>query len=631
MKEMKYKHLFTPIKMNSVILKNRILSTPAGQVDEKARGGAAVVMNGSMAVDCDRSFWRKESPYPFSKYEKEKYKQQVNIAHYHGAKIAAELFHAGVWCIVPEDDFAWGPSDTYLEAEKRTIKALTEEEMEVICKAYAKSAKDALELGYDILFIHFAHGWLASSFLSPYFNKRTDQYGGSIENRSRFPLMILKAIREAVGPNVPIDMRINADDRLEGDTIKFEDVITFCQWAEEYVDSINVSSGQDIIHEGNVHAMSLNLYPEFYNVDYAIELKKHLKKALVYPVCAILDFEKADQLIGEGKIDMIGIGRGVICDPDMPTKLCEGKLEDVRPCVRCNYCYHIATNRGNIGCTVNPTALRQIPKEIIHVDEPKHVVIIGAGPAGINAALAADQAGHQVTLIEKESEVGGLLRYISLEYYKNGYKRYLKYLKTQLAKSKVNIILNTKADREYVESLNPDKIIIAIGGELVTPRIEGVHQPHVLDCLTAISQPDKIKDKVVIVGGGVVGIEIALELANIEKKDVTVVEMSDELVSTANMLYKVGLNQELRKSDIKVMKNTTCTRINEHSVEVRENNELKYLDADTVIIAVGIRSKSQEAHEMYGITPYTDMVGDVVKPRVIMEATFEGYSAGNRK
>lgn len=628
----KYDLLMSPVKINSLMLKNHIISTPVGPVDEKAAGGAAMVIEGSVAVDCEKSFWRKDAIYPFGKYEKVKHKQQVDIAHYYGAKIAVELFHAGIWCIVPEGDFAWGPSDDYLVNEKRVIKALDEEHMEEICQAYAKTARDARQLGYDAIFMHFAHGWLASSFLSPYFNHRTDEYGGSIENRSRFPLRILKAVREAVGPYFPIDVRLNANDRVEGNTIKFEDVIEFVKLAEPYIDAVQLSCGQDMLREGNVHMASTNLLPQMYNVDYAAELKKHVKKVLVYAVGAIQTADDAERILEEGKVDLIAMGRELVADPQLPNKILENRVEDIVPCLRCNYCYHIATDRFNQACSVNPLHLREVPKDLKKADEPKNVVVIGAGPAGIKAALTAEAVGHRVTLIEKEREVGGLLRYIAREHYKIEVGRYLKYLKAQLAKSHINIMLNTKADRELIQSLHPDKLIIAIGGELFTPRVKGIDSPIVTDCLSAIEKPETIGDKVVVIGGGVVGIELALGLGVQEGKKVTVVEMTDTYARTANHLYKIAIDQELKKTDnITVMVSTACKEITDKGVVVSHAGEESFIEADTVIIAAGIRPKTAEAHTYYGITPYTDMAGDVVAPRLILEATYEGFCAGNRK
>ena len=625
--EKRFETLLSPLKVKNMILKNRIVSTPCYTVEPKAKGGAALVIEGSVNVDCEKSFWNKDTPYSFSKNELANRKQQVNIAHYYGAKIGAELFHAGMWCRVGEDDFAWGPCDTYLEKEKRHIKALDEEHMKEICEAYARTAKDAKECGYDELFMHFAHGWLASSFISPIWNKREDEYGGPIENRAKFPLMILKATREAVGPNFPIEMRLNGADRLEGG-IELDDVIKFCQMASEYVDIIQISSGHDMIRDGNVHMASTNLLPRNYNVSLAVEIKKHVKNCLVYAVGAIQDMDEAEELLRSGKVDLIGLGRELLADPELPNKLMQNRPEDIRPCLRCNYCYHIATNRKNQGCSVNPTIIRDVPQTLEKTKKREKVVVVGAGPAGIIAALTADQTGNEVILLEKENRVGGLLNYISREHFKDEYKRYLNYLKVQLDKSNVDLRLNANADKEYVSSLNPDKLIIAIGGELLKPRIEGIENS--INCLEAIEKEDKLGDKIAIIGGGVVGLELALGLSLVEKKKVCVIEATDKLASTANELYKVAFNQKIEeaKDNLTILKNAMCKKIEKDGAIVQIDGQERKIEADTVVVAIGIRAKTDEAFSLYGITPNTIMAGDCVASRIILEATFEGYSAG---
>lgn len=625
--EKRFENLLSPVRVKNMVLKNRIVSTPCYTVEPKAKGGAALVIEGSVNVDCEKSFWNNDTPYSFSKNELANRKQQVNIAHYYGAKIGAELFHAGMWCRVAEDDFAWGPCDTYLEEQKRHIKALDEEHMKEICEAYARTAKDAKECGYDELFMHFAHGWLASSFISPLWNKREDEYGGPIENRAKFPLMILKATREAVGPNYPIEMRLNGADRLEGG-IELDDVIKFCQMASEYVDIIQISSGHDMIRDGNVHMASTNLLPRNYNVSLAVEIKKHVKNCLVYAVGAIQDMDEAEELLRSGKVDLIGLGRELLADPELPNKLMENRPEDIRPCLRCNYCYHIATNRKNQGCSVNPTIIRDVPQTPEKTDKKEKVVVVGAGPAGLIAALTADKAGNEVILLEKENRIGGLLNYISKEHFKEEYRRYLNYLKVQLEKSNVDLRLNVNADKAYVTSLNPDKLIIAIGGELLKPRIDGIENS--INCLEAIENEDKLGDNIAIIGGGVVGLELALGLSLVENKKVSVIEATNNLASTANELYKVAFNQKIEeaKANLTIYKNSVCKKIEKDGVIVSSGGEEFRVDADTVIVAIGIRGKTDEAFNLYGITPKTYMAGDCVSSRIILEATFEGYSAG---
>ncbi len=632
--ENKYPQLLSPIQINSLMLKNRILGMPTGCSTAPAAGGAAVVTIGSVAVDCEKSSWDYTAEYSFSKYNAAWHREQISTAHYGGAAISCELFHAGVWCRVPKGDFAWGPSDCYMEEYDRQVRALDEEHMQEICGAYARTARDAKDMGYDMFLMHFGHGWLASSFLSPYFNKRTDEYGGSIENRARFPLRILKAVRDAVGPKFPIDMRLNDNDRLPGG-IEFEDVIRFVQLAEPYIDAVQLSCGQDMIRLGNIFAIPTNLTPHMLNVEYAAALRKHLSSKLkVYAVGAIMNPDEAEEIIASGKVDMVALGRTLTADPQYANKLMEGRREDIIPCVRCQQCYHIATNRRNVGCTVNPAILRPgLDTSLVRTDSPKHVVVIGAGPAGLQAAITADKVGHKVTLVEKDGEVGGLIRLIAREHYKSEFRDYLDYMRRQLDKSHVDLRLNTPATPDYIRSLKPDRLIIAIGAEPVTPPVEGIDGPNVMGFRQAIMEPETIGDRVAVIGGGVVGIELALGLSLEEGKEVHVIEMGDQIAATANMLYQTGIKEAIsRAKTLKIHLKTTLKKVNFDSVVAEPANaSAATLSVDTVIVAAGLRPKTAEAHSFYGIVPDTLITGDCKALRIVMEANFEGYAAGNKK
>lgn len=626
---MKYEKLFSPIKINKMIVRNRIVAAPISETyEEKALGGAGIVICGHTVVEPGRSsFASGEEQSGFFKYEVEKTQSKIRKAHKGGAKASLEIFHAGQYARVNEGDYAIGPVDLIRE-DGVEIKAMDEKMMKYTAERFAQAALDAKNLGFDMIFMHFGHGWLPSQFLSPLFNSREDEYGGSIENRIRFPKMILEYVREAVGSDFPIDMRVSAVEWVEG-SIDFEDTKYFVKSVEHLIDSVQISAGLDINHEGNVHMVTTNFKPHMVNADYAKEIKDEVNIPVAC-VGAVLNPDQAEQLLADGKVDLVAFGRSFLADPDWPNKAKSGREDDIVPCLRCLQCYHISTNRRNVGCSVNPRYCNEdfIDKELIIAKEKKHVVIIGAGPAGLKAAITADRRGHRVTLLEKTNHIGGALELICKEHYKDDIRNYMKYLKIQLEKSSVDVKLNFNATPAEVKKINPDVIVIAVGAKAITPPIKGIQHQNVLSFEDAISNKEKIGNNVVIIGGGTIGAEIGLELAELKNKNVTIVERGNEIASQGNMLYKIALRQKMDVlTNLNNLLNTLCLRINESNVIVKDNsgNE-QVLPADTVIIATGVKSNRETADSFYNICADTYEIGDCIRPRKIMEATFEGYS-----
>ncbi len=617
---MKYPHLFSPIKINSMIVRNRIVATPMGHnFFDKSLGGAGIVIAGSVITEPGKSSWASpDEPYAFSKYEVEKTRQRVLIAHQAGAKASIEIGNAGQYARVK--DYAKG-STGFIRADGVEVKEMTEEMMEETLSWYEKAAFDAKDIGCDMIFMHFGHGWLATEFLSPYFNKRTDEYGGSIENRAQFPKRIIERVRGAVGRDFPIDMRISATEWVKGG-IEFEDVLTFIKMVEPLIDTVQISCGLDIEHEANVHMATTNFSEHMPNAKYAKIVKENVNIP-VSVIGAIMNPDEAEQLIADGIVDMVALGRPLAADPEWPKKAREDRPEDIVPCIRCLQCYHISTNRRNVGCSVNPRYVNEswIPSTLEKADKRKKVVVIGAGPAGLKAALTANERGHEVILFEKNDFIGGELHYVAMEYYKVDIKAYLDYLKAQLNKSSVEVHLNTEATPDMIKEIMPDAVIVAVGADPVMPYIPGIDKHHVINFYDAIEHEDKIGKHIVIIGGGTIGAEIGLELASLKGKNVTIVEIAEELAAQGNMLYKIALRQKMEQADtLKTMLKTACQEIKEDGVVVKtKDGEEKFIKADTVIIATGLKANKMVAESFYGILPETFMIGDCVKPRKIME------------
>ena len=624
---MQFPNLFSPIKINGMIARNRIVASPIGDVfEEKAIGGAGIVICGHTIVDPGRSsFASPDEPYIFHKYSVEEARLRIRKCRQGGARSSIELFHAGQHARVK--DHAIGPMG-FIREDGVEVKAMNPDMMDEIADCFASTAKNAKDLGFDMVFMHFGHGWLAPQFLSPLYNKRTDEYGGCFENRAKFPLLILERVRQAVGKNYPVDMRISAVECVEG-SIEFEDTLKFIKLAEPLIDTVQISAGLDINHEGNVHMATTPFKKHAPNAEYAGIVKKNVHIP-VSVVGAIMNPFIAEDLIASGTVDFVAFGRSFIADPGWPNKAKDGFTEDIVPCIRCLQCYHISTNRKNVGCSVNPRYANEsfISKKPEKAQKKKKIAVIGAGPAGIIAALTCKKRCHDVILFEKTERPGGALSYVAKEHYKEDIRSYLHYLTGQLNKSGIDIRYNTPATPEMIKTFGPEALFVAIGAEPFSPPIKGIDNNKVMGFLDFLQNGNCPGEDIVVLGGGMIGAEIALELAELKGKNVSIVELLGTIASQGNMLYKIALRQKMDMvKNLTVYLETTCTEINSQGVlTISKDSKEKILKADTVIIAAGVKSNKAFAESFYGIVPDTFVIGDCERAASIMEAVFDGYA-----
>lgn len=619
------KPLLEPIRINQLLVANRLISAPMNEAlnEERAKCGAGIIIAGCCGVDMEHSWF--DPGYMFSKQNAQKTRKWLEFMKQGNARISLEIMHMGGVGRGNPESILLGPSDGVNEYGNQ-IRAMNEEDMERVCQAFAKAAHDAKEFGFDMIMLHFAHGWLPAQFLSPAWNHRSDEYGISYENRARFPLRIIQRVREAVGKDFPIDMRISVKEWIDHE-IAWEDVKRFILDAEPYLDMVNLSAGTDMDKSGNVHMATSQFEKHKVNVQYSKELKK-LLSIPVAVVGAIMTPKEAEEIIKQEEADLIMLGRSLLADPLWIKKYIENREEDIVPCIRCVYCMHWTTNRRNQGCSVNPRYLREdfIPFKPLKTDHPKKVVVIGGGPAGMKAALSAEQKGHQTVLIEKENVLGGKLIYSEYDYGKRDLARYRAYLVRQVEKSTIQVKLNTEANRELIQKMTPDVLIIAAGSHAIVPDIKGAE--NALDVLEAYKNPEKIKGDVVVVGGGSAGCEIALSLS--EKGHlVSVVEKGKEFHKQDNLLYDIAIDQHMAKHDIRLYSETEVLEITASNVKCQSKEKQMLLRADTVIMAAGFKPLTSLAESFYGITPYTYVIGDCKKIGKIKDATLDGYFAGN--
>lgn len=547
----------------------------------------------------------------------------------HGAIPSIELSHSGMYAGTYMTDKSrqhdmnqWGPSDT-VRPDGVPVKALTKEMLAEITAAYGNVAGLAKRAGFEMLMIHGGHGWLLNQFFSPYFNKRTDEYGGSLENRCRLAVEVLKAVREAVGPGFPIEFRLSGSELFDGG-YDLEEGVRIAQQIEPYIDLLHVSAGTYQRGFGDTHP---SMFKEHgCNVYLAAEIKKHVSVP-VATIGGLNDPRQMEKIIADGKADIVYMARALLADPFLPRKVMANKDEDIVKCLRCFTCMAERAATSTRRCTVNPIIGRELEGcEVPKAPESKKVVVVGGGPGGLKAAHTAALRGHQVILMEKESELGGILKSEqALPFKREMYELSLTFAK-QCREAGVEIRLNTEATKELVESESPDAVIIAAGSRPLVLTIPGIDRENVTIVNNYYLEKEKVGDEVVVLGGGLAGCEAAIHLAQ-EGKKVTIVEMRDELAPDANVRHRPLLLKQIEglaevRAGLKGMEVTAQGVV----CEDREGQQ-HLVKGSSVICALGQRARTDVAEALRDTAPYVAVIGDCAKVSTITNAVYQGYHA----
>ncbi len=634
--ELKYPHLFSPIAVGNRMLKNRIVTAPMGYrakhlastsdvgINDKALGGAAVL---TLTGENLTLFTGGEDP--FAKHNRDDTREILSIAQQAGGLAAIEIeWHSRR----QSDGTAEAPSDGPDPFGYQGV-AMTREQMREHIDILCRDAVAAKKFGFDMIMADMAHDSLACEFLSPVWNRRTDEYGGSLENRMRFSLAGRKALREAVGPGFPIMVRLCRHLMLP-ESYSEDDMMAFIKAAAPYVDAVNISCGGDCYggigvanYRVNTYTNPLAFEPHFLNIGFCRRVKKELgDQVLVAVVGGVSDPAQCEEYLKAGDTDLVMVGRQLNADPFWPEKALEGRDEDIVPCLRCSNCYHIATEHGNVQCAVNPRFRREdrVPLKLARAEKQHTVVVVGGGPAGMKAALTADERGHRVILLEKENDLGGQLKHTVYDHYKGDLHRYQEYLKCQLAKSGVEVRLEVEATPDYVRALEPDDLIVAIGADFTMPPIPGIE--HTRLAVDIYPELDSFKGKVVVVGGGTVGAEIGLELAE-NGNDVTIVELQEVLAASGHWLYRHALREHVtRCSTLHVELGARVKEIRADGVVyVNKEGETVECPADLILNATGLKPRLAQTNAFFGITPRTSLTGDCRRVGTVIEATNDSY------
>jgi 2,4-dienoyl-CoA reductase-like NADH-dependent reductase (Old Yellow Enzyme family)/NADPH-dependent 2,4-dienoyl-CoA reductase/sulfur reductase-like enzyme len=501
------------------------------------------------------------------------------------------------------------------------VYELSKEKIYEIINLYAEAALRLKIAGFPMLQLHFAHNNLPGQFFSPLSNFRTDEYGcQSLETRTRFAREVLQAVRGKVGNDMLIDLRFSGEDVMPGG-LQRDEAVEIAKIIEPWVDIFTISCAFHNPPSYIGAATTLSYYsPEMTLRDYVKPFKKALTDSKVVITTSMNDLDNAETVLEEGICDFVGMFRPLLADPDIVNKYARDQTEEVNRCIRCEYHWNFAPEWRPVPCTVNPIAGHELEfpgGKLPAADPVKKILVVGSGPAGLQATLTAASRGHNVTLVEQEDHLGGNLVKAADVSFKSEFKKFVNWIIPRVENSGAKIILNTEVDAAFVEQLQPDALIIAAGAADVVPRITGVKQPHVHFAWQADNGSVPIGEKTVIIGAGLVGMETSTQLAE-TGKDVTLIEMLPEgAADAAKGMLGAPAKARSDKAGVKAFYEHCVEEITGNSVVVRNlvTDEAFELPADTVLLAVGVRPRVEVVDALRHSIAETDVfiVGDLLK------------------
>ncbi|MCB6610960.1 FAD-dependent oxidoreductase [[Clostridium] symbiosum] len=642
----KYPHLCQPITLGNVTFRNRMFASPIGATDIdkdcvpgertrafyelRAKGGAAAVTmselvvhpetDGSHMLHLDLTTVGSLAAFTFC----------ADSIKRHGAVPSVEFSHSGQYAGTYMADKnkkqslnQFGPDDA-VRPDGMKVKALTKGQITDIVKRYGETAALAKRAGFEMIMIHGGHTWLLNQFISPYFNHRTDEYGGCFENRMRFTIEVLKAVREAVGPLFPIEFRMSGSELFEGG-YDIDEGIRIAQAVEEYVDLIHVSAGSYQFGFFRTHPSMFSGHG--CNVYLAAEIKKHVKKP-VATIGALNDPAQMEEIIASGKADVVYMGRALLADPYLPQKIAAGEDDKIVKCLRCFTCMAERPTTQTRRCTVNPVIGREIEgTEVLPSSRKKKVLVVGGGVAGLKAAVTAAQRGHEVILCEKSDKTGGILKCEqAIDFKREMYELGLA-LEAQAEEAGVEIRRNTEVTPEYAEKINPDSMILAVGSKPIVPPLPGMDGENVVIVNNYYLEKEKVGGSVVVLGGGLAGCEAAIHLAQ-EGKKVHLVEMRDTLAPDANIRHRPILMKMIDEY-VEAHTGYQGIKVTADGVLCKDSEGREVLvPGKTVVCAVGQRADRESVNALLDAAPVVREIGDCVRPGNITAAIYQGYHAG---
>lgn len=644
-----FDRIFEPVRIGTLELKNRlvfpVLSTNQGSEEgamtdlgknfyaARAQGGVGLVITGSYAIDPRGHVFHHQ----FTIYEEEDHpalRELVKIVQGHGAKVAFQLHHAGSRAapkISGTQPVTSSPIPHPIHFERPKFvsippRALTLKEIREMVERYAWAAKAGKELGFDAVEIHSAHAHLVDQFLSPLLNHRRDEYGGDLAGRARFGREVVAEVRRAVGPGYPILCKINAGEFVPGG-VTLEDAQQVARWLEEAgADALQVSVGQS-----NMISPTL---PGVFPQGCFVPLAAAIKEAVSIPVIAvgrIKHMQMAEEIVRQGKADLVAMGRSLLADPELPRKAMEGRLQEIKPCIACiQGCISGVLSALSLKCTVNPAVGREGTFVIRKAPRPKKVLIVGGGPAGLEAARVAGSRGHDVFLYEQKERLGGWLNVAALARHKEEFRDLIAFYEKDLPRFGVQVRLGCAANVETIQAMAPDAVVIAAGSVPFVPRIKGIDGGRAILATEALTGSRKAGARVVVWGAGRVGCETAEFLAA-QGKSVLLVGEEGEVGRDVPPRTRMYLLPRLVKEGVEIIKNARVEEIETSGARISRFGDVQRVEADTVVVAQGFVPQIGLIEALQPLIPELGgffVIGDCAEPRTALEAIYDGWRIG---
>ena len=633
---MKYKKLLSPGKIGSLELKNRAimapmsaaLGNPDGTVSDpliayltaRANGGVGMIITEYCFVTEDG----RSSDHQISITDDDKIpglKKLVDAVHAHGAKICLQLQHGGRRSMVR----VMAPSAIMKQTDRVTPYEMTTQDVHDLIHAFIAAAVRAKKAGFDMVEVHCSHGYLLNDFVSPSANRRTDEFGGGITGRAKVPVMIIEGIKKVCGEDYPVSVRLNGDDMVSDGNLGRDSAALAMLMEEAGADLLDVSGGMNGVGYG--------IAPAAVKTGYNTDPAEEIRRVVSIPVAVagrINEPEYAESLLRKGDVEFITLGRALFADPEFVNKAAQGKEEEICPCVGClQRCYGSYGHGGQFrGCMVNPFSMRETVLKIKPAETKKKVVVVGTGIAGMEAAWTAAARGHAVELFEQGTYPGGQFRIAAIPPHKQMLARACVYYSNMCKKYGVHMHYNTKADRELIESCNPDVVVVATGGNPLVPGIPGLRESGYIANREILLGRIAPGNKSLILGGGLQGAETADFMAE-HGYEVTVVEMRNGIAVDDHPATQKLLLERLASNHVGLITSATVKTVYPDGVDYEKDGEIIGLRGfDSIILAFGTRPEHTLAEELEGMDAEVVTVGDAAKAGNAVEAIYRGAVLG---